>query len=320
MAVYDLASYRPLPARKKQGVSQTRRRIAVVVNGGSRSGEAAFDAALDCLKTGGDVVSVEKAGDIDDFRDLVRQAARAADIVVVGGGDGSMSAALPFFLGDGPVLGVLPLGTANDLARTLGIPLDPAEAARIVADGQERRIDLGEVNGRPFCNAVSIGFAPAVAQHQEPDLKKALGLLHYPLCWFNAYREFRPFRAALRADGAERRFRRVFMLTVANGRHHGGGMTVDEDARIDDGTFDIYCLKRRGAARLAHAIYCLRRGKLREVNHATLMQATEVEITTPEPMPLDIDGEVLGETPARLRILPQAIRVMVPRETGDGLR
>ncbi|MPY72517.1 MAG: lipid kinase, partial [Alphaproteobacteria bacterium] len=151
MAVYDLASYRPLPARKKRGAPMPRRRIAVVVNGGSRSGEGRVGDAVDRLKTGGDVVSVEKTSEIDAFRDLVRQAATAADVVVIGGGDGSMSAALPFFLGDGPVLGVLPLGTANDLARTLGIPLDPAEAARIVADGQERRIDLGEVNGRPFC-------------------------------------------------------------------------------------------------------------------------------------------------------------------------
>src|SRR5690606_36895097 len=103
---------------------------------------------------------------------LVRRAAESAEIVVIGGGDGTLSSTLPVFMETGRTMGVLPLGTANDLARSLEIPLDPLLAAEMLATGDVKRIDLGEVNGRPFCNAVSVGFPAQVAGAEDRKWKR----------------------------------------------------------------------------------------------------------------------------------------------------
>ena len=149
---------------------------------------------------------------------LIRGVADQVGRVVIGGGDGTLNAAAPGLLAAGLPLGIIPLGTANDLARTLGLPLDPEEAARVVATGRTRRIDLGEVNGRPFFNVASIGFGVDLARALTRDSKRRFGPLGYAIAALRALRRLRPFRAEI-IHGETRDVSRTVHIAVGNGRH-----------------------------------------------------------------------------------------------------
>ena len=287
--------------------------MALVINARSGSNDADPDSIAERLTQGGlDLGSVTVADDPLHVAGLVRRAAETADIVAIGGGDGTISGALPVFMETQRTLGVLPFGTANDLARSLGIPLDPLAAADVLCTGQARRIDLGEVNGRPFCNAVSMGFSAEVAGNHDPRRKKWIGALEYPLLWVKAARAFEPFTVTLGHDGIETRLDSVFMLTLMNGRYHGRGMAVDAAARIDDGLLKIYCIEMVDTWKLLMIFLSLQRGRLPRERYTRLFRAQSAEISGGRPLPLDVDGDIAGESPARIRVLPAAISVMVP--------
>ena len=289
------------------------RRIAVVVNRRSGSADIDLDALVERMRgDGAEIVSVAAAEDPSGLDGLLRDAADAADTIALGGGDGTISAALDLFRETGRTLGILPLGTANDLARSLGIPLDPLEAADIVRTGTPRRIDLGDINGRLFCNAVSLGFPVALARHQDSDRKKWLGLLAYPLLWLEADREYEPLRLTLRHDGTETTLDNVFTLTVMNGRYHGGGLSVDDVSQIDDGMLKIYCLRELGKWRLLRALVSLKRGRLFRESGTLLVRAGEVRIASGRTLSINVDGDVSAETPAGITVLPGAIEAIAP--------
>jgi len=129
-------------------------------------------------------------------------------------------------------LGILPLGTANDLARTLEIPSDPAAAAAIIVEGHLRRIDLGEVNGKPFFNVASLGLSTGMTRELTHDVKQRWGMLGYAVATFRALSRMRPFAAEIRSGGTIRKVH-TLQISIGNGRHYGGGMTVEEDAEIE---------------------------------------------------------------------------------------
>ena len=165
------------------------------------------------------------------------------DLVVLGGGDGTMNAAAEALVEAGLPLGVLPLGTANDLARTLRIPRDPAAAARVIVEGRTRAVDLGRANDKLFFNVASIGLSVRVARHMRRSGWKArFGALSYPLTVWRVLREAHSFKAEIEIDGSRERLRTI-QLAVGNGRFYGGGMAVDEEAEIDDGLLHLYALK-----------------------------------------------------------------------------
>src|SRR3546814_1375957 len=168
-------------------------------------------------------------------------------VVILGGGDGTMNAAAPALRVLGRPFGLLPLGTANDLARSLGIPFDPAGAADVIVAGASRRIDLGLINGEPFLNVASVGLSAEVVREHESGngRKRLLGVLNYPISAWSAFRRHRPFPAELVVDGTPTRCR-CMQIAVGHGRHHGGGLQVDATAALDDGWLRGYYLTREG--------------------------------------------------------------------------
>jgi YegS/Rv2252/BmrU family lipid kinase len=293
---------------------RVRRRALLVVNGKSRRGADGADAAVEVLEGGGIQILRETCTDAPSLRAAIRQAASSVDMVVLGGGDGTINSAAPALIETGLPLGILPLGTANDLARTLGIPTDPAEAARVVLGGRERRIDLGEVNGQPFFNVASIGLSVAVTRELTRDLKRRWGRLGYALATGRALWKMRPFRAEIRhSDSVEKV--RTLQIAVGNGRYYGGGMAVEEGAEIDDGRLDLYSLEFESLWKLALVYPAFRSGRhglWREVRTASF---TEAEIRTRRPRAVNTDGELTTWTPARFRVLRGAVRVMAPPGT-----
>jgi diacylglycerol kinase (ATP) len=156
-----------------------RRRALLIVNANSRSGAAQLRSAVERLEAHGIEPVHRECGSRDELSPLIVEHGRDVDFVAVGGGDGTLNAAALGVIERGLPLGVIPMGTANDLARTLGIPTDLDEAARIIAEGRTRRIDLGLVNGEPFFNVASIGLSAELAQELTREIKRRYGRLGY---------------------------------------------------------------------------------------------------------------------------------------------
>ncbi len=251
---------------------------------------------------------------IDDaaiIGDTIRAHRDEVDLVVLAGGDGTLNAAAEALIDTGLPMGILPLGTANDLARTLMIPPALADACRVVAEGVVRRIDVGCVNDKLFYNVASIGLPVEVSRQLTPQFKRKWGVLSYAIAAIRAIRQLRPFRAEI--DCGEELIRvRTVQISVGNGRHYGGGMTVDEDAAIDDHLLHLYCLKPRHLLRYALLFWALRRGTHKRVEGVLTLSGREFAVSTRRARAINTDGELTTWTPARFHVLPAAVSVIVP--------
>jgi diacylglycerol kinase (ATP) len=234
------------------------------------------------------------------------------DRILVSGGDGTINRVLPHLCELGVPLGILPMGTANDLARTLAIPDDPEAAVAIALRGTVVRIDLGRVNGELFANVASIGLGPKVTEKLSADLKKHLGVLGYPRAVLSAYAESKPFRCRISVDGGRERRLRSLHLAVGNGRFYGGGATVFEDAAIDDQRLDLYSLSPMPLWRLMWLAPWVKLGRHRQVEDVFTEHGTTIRISTSRELSVSADGEILTQTPAHFEVLPGALAVVVP--------
>jgi YegS/Rv2252/BmrU family lipid kinase len=285
------------------------RRAVLLINPGARRGDEGLDAVAARLRAGG--MEVEEA-ELDGPDTVARCAAAVAlDCAVICGGDGSICRAAPAFLATGVTLGILPMGTANDLARTLGIPEDLEAAADVILAGHRRTIDVGSVNGKPFFNVASIGLSTELARQLSPELKRRWGRLSYALAAFRTLLRARRFAVSITEDGATQRTHSV-QVAVGNGRFYGGGSVVAEAAAIDDGHLDLYSLEMRAIWKLALMLMSFRSGALGAWSEVRTARGTEFEIRTRRPRPINADGEIIAETPAIFRVHPGAVTVLAP--------
>ena len=288
------------------------RHALILANPHSRSAGAGVDAAA---------AELHKAG-IDLLRPAWREGeplsaaidryADRVDFVVIAGGDGSLNAAAPALIEKRLPLGILPGGTANDLARTLGLPLDMLGAARVIAAGRTQTIDVGDVNGKPFFNVASIGMSAKLADRLSRDTKRRWGRLAYAVTATEILIEARRFGAVIRSDRGEETTVRSLQIAVGNGRHYGGGMVVEETAKIDDGLLDLYSLEFRDVWKLPFMALAFRQGRHGLKDEVRTMSGTGFEIRTRRPMPVNADGELVTETPAVFSVLRNAITAFVP--------
>jgi diacylglycerol kinase (ATP) len=294
------------------------RRALLIANRRSFAGAADLSHGVRLLEESGIEVIRRAVDDPLEIPLIIGSEAGHCDLVVLGGGDGTMNLAADALIACGKPLGIIPVGTANDLARTLGIPPYVPDACRVIAAGRTRLIDLGQANGKYFFNVASIGLSAEVTRHHTGARKRWLRVLSYPLSVFDAYRTMRPFRARIRCDEQRSRVRAI-QIAVGNGRHYGGGMTVAEDAAIDDGWLDVYCLRPGSFWRLLTLFPALRFGRLRRREAVHVMRGRVVEIRTRRRLPVNTDGELTTRTPVLIKVAPQALSVFVP-EGGSGAR
>jgi YegS/Rv2252/BmrU family lipid kinase len=237
--------------------------------------------------------------------------ANDVDCAIVGGGDGTLNAAAFGVIEAGLPLGILPLGTANDLARTLDIPSDLDGAAKVIAEGRTRNIDLGIVNGQPFFNVASIGLSAELAQQLTTEIKRRFGRLGYGLVAMKVLVQARPFRATIVSETETARVR-TLQIAVGNGRFYGGGNAVEKDAAIDDQNLDLYSLELERAWKLALMARSFRYGEHGAWSEVRAIRAKEFDIRTRRPRPVNADGEIVTQTPAHFSIRPRAVRVFAP--------
>jgi YegS/Rv2252/BmrU family lipid kinase len=233
--------------------------------------------------------------------------------VALGGGDGTLNVACEAILDARLPFAILPLGTANDLARTLAIPSKLEDACAVAAKGLKYRIDLGRANGKYFFNVASIGLSVTVARSIDSATKRRWGPAGYALTVMSTLGKQRPFRARIRCDGRVLVVHAI-QVAVGNGRHYGGGMTVAADAAIDDNLLHLYSISPLSLMRLLLLAPALRTGWQGRFEGVHRLCGTRIDIDTRRPFPVNTDGEVTTQTPVQFEVMPAAIEVMVPPE------
>jgi diacylglycerol kinase (ATP) len=291
-------------------------RVLLLHNPKARQGGNALEPVCARLAAGGLAITTESFENLPEIARDIARLHESADAIVVCGGDGSISSAAPAVIDSGLPLGIIPAGTANDLARTLSIPLDLAAAADLVVAGHTRRIDVGMVDGHCFFNVASIGLSSELAQKLDPELKKRFGRLGYAIAALRILATARRFRARIVEKGLGARVR-TYQIAVGNGRLYGGGNVVAEDAAIDDGRLDLYSLEMANLWKSALMARAFRTGTLGAWKEVRTARSVEFDVETRRPMPVNADGEIVTATPAHFRVLPAAVTVFAPPQTGS---
>jgi diacylglycerol kinase (ATP) len=243
--------------------------------------------------------------------EIVRDPGRPdIDLVIVAGGDGTVIGAIPLAIAHGVPLAVVPLGTFNDLARTLGIPAEIDAACDLIINGRTRAIDVGRVNGFYYVNEASVGLSTRIARKQTPDSKQRFGVLAVIATTLQSLRETRPFFVELEYDGRVETFRTV-QLTVANNARFGG-IIERPDASIDDGWLDLYSVE---VGNWLEAFAVVRKIIARDPKPGQglrTLRSTRFVVRMRHPHHITADGEPAGLTPAIFDVLPRAVRIFVP--------
>ena len=297
------------------------RRAALVVNAHSRRGRRLYDARPGAAGRGRLQPArqrIRSTGPPSWSSASPRRPGRDPDLLIAGGGDGTISAAARLLAHRDMALGLLPLGTTNNFARTLGIPLDLDAAVAMLTDGKVIDVDLGLAGDLPFANHVGIGLSADVMLKAPPRLKRAAGRLAYPITALALLTRHRPLRATVRDRPASEHTYVTHQLYVANGGFHAGRpITADTDA--DDQLLVAYPVGEAA-----------RRDLLRQTarNAATGHRRTlgdepflavggELWLETDRPARVEVDGELRGHTPLRIGLDANALRVMARADSPD---
>lgn len=292
---------RPVPAE-----------AVLVVNAHSRSGESLFLEVKGKLERAGvKLIAAHALRDPATLSTTVRRAVRdGAPMVIIGGGDGSLSGVIDELVDKDCVFAVLPLGTANSFARTLGLPLDVDGAIAAIASGRRRRIDLGMIDHDYFVNAAALGLSPMIGDSVPHNLKRYLGRIGYLVWAIWCFVRFQPFR--LIVDDEERQHRIwASEVRIFNGRFHGGVELIDS-TDVDSGDIVIQAVTGRGLVRLAWDWYAkFFKLKSRDANTVEF-RGRRLLLNTKPHQRISIDGEILARTPVTVRVAQGAIEVAVP--------
>ena len=295
------------------------RRAVLVVNTRSRSGRDLYGEAKTLLEKKG--LHLDAAYPVRHpvrLPEIVQGAiARGHRLVIVGGGDGTLSSVVDYFAYSDAVLGILPLGTANSFARALGIPLDLDGASEVLTGGGKvADVDLGKINDDYFANTAAIGLPALVGRNMPHNLKRYFGKAGYILVGAAHFLRHKPFRIVLTDGRAEiARFDEALDILIANGPYQGGALVAGEAnpesrdlvIRIVKGPRRSNLLRTWLSSVLNH----------RAVEFTEIVRASDVVIETEPPHYVSIDGEVVTRTPVRVSVARQALLLMVPRAHED---
>ncbi len=293
------------------------RTLDLVIHG-SRADNADLREAAEWARALGHRVRAQVTWEPDDARRFAAAAvARGSDAVIAVGGDGTLNEALNGVLGSDVPLGVLPLGTANDFARQIGVPDDPRAALALLLEQEPRRIDVGMLNGRAFLNVSSAGIGAETTAETPAGAKGVLGPLAYALTGVRKFASDYEGRSARFSGPDFSREVEYLLFAVGNARATGAGVAVAPLAEFDDGLLDLCVVEPVARARFAGLLLELRRGEHLDRDGVHYVQTPWVRIEAEAPMAVNVDGEALSFATLEYSVAARAVRVLAPRAPGD---
>ncbi|WP_158773119.1 lipid kinase YegS [Cobetia sp. L2A1] len=253
----------------------------------------------------------------DDVARLVKEAiAEQVTRLVVGGGDGTLNlvtnALMKYSVTQRPEFAILPLGTANDLATSLSIPLTIPDALALACEGPARGIDIVSVDDAYFINVASAGFGAEVTRSTPGGLKKLFGGGAYSLMGVLKAWDFRPYRGRLTLKGSEEEVA-LFVLAIGNGRQAGGGQELAPRALLDDGYFDVLVIRDFPIGRVGEVVEELE--TLPDNGHFVRYVRTDSLHYRGEPLPVNLDGESYLIEDSEFHLVSNALRLVAPDNT-----
>jgi YegS/Rv2252/BmrU family lipid kinase len=289
------------------------RRLSLIVNPSAGNGRAAavLPEVEGALRELGLEYHVERTQSLEHARELAQAAVDADEVAATLGGDGLVGTVAGVLSGTEGLLGVLPGGRGNDFARVLGIPLEAGPACTILAAGQERKLDLGDVEGRPFIGIASCGF-DSDANRIANETKLVKGDLVYLYGALRALAAWKPARFEVEFDGRERLAFSGYSLGACNSKAYGGGMYVAPDAELDDGLLDVVMCSDGPKRRFLYNVTKSFSGRLQEALSIHTVRARSVRISADRPFTMYADGDPIAELPCTVTVRHHALRVLVP--------
>jgi YegS/Rv2252/BmrU family lipid kinase len=259
-----------------------------------------------------ELVETEAAGQATE---LAREGAQSGvSAVFACGGDGTVNEVVNGLAGSACALGVLRGGMGDVFAKEVGIPKQPVRALRLQLTGQRRRFDLGKADERYFLLMAGVGFDAEVVRSVPGGAKKRLGSTSYALWAAKLLASYRPRPARYRIDGESREAELVWAL-LGNTRSYGGILDITSGALVDDGLLDAYLFEGSGVAWEAATALRLVLRRQEGAKGVTFQRLQQLAIETPG-LPVQADGEYLGETPMRFSVAPSALDVLLPPGRG----
>lgn len=286
-----------------------RTRLLFLANEQAGNGAGAAQQAAHLLRELGLDVGAAAPTNADEANAIIRQHRGKISSVIIGGGDGTVSGALPAILELGVPLGILPMGTANDFARTLDIPDDVPSACETIARGRTRAVDVAAINGHYFVNNATIGLPCEMAAETSRDAKKVLGPLASLALLPRVARYARPFRARLTYNGRAESITTNAIL-VGNGRYDGGFPV--KYVAVDDGLLSVAVSTTRNAYQLLRTVFAAWRNSTNRGERVIRFDTSALRIETGTVRKICADGDIVSSTPATFTIHPAALRVFVP--------
>ena len=279
----------------------------------------ALQAAITRLRAAGHVVRAHRSRHKGDARRFARAAARAGcEIVIAAGGDGTVNEVVNGLAraGTDARLGIVPLGTANDFARGLGLPLDVGTAFDVAMTGAAVPLDLGCVNGRYFVNVSTGGFGARATTSTPRALKRLLGPVAYLISGARQLSAMKPQRARFTVDDAAVYEGEFVFFTCGNGVRTGGGTRIAPRAAVDDGQLDVIILPWVSKLEFLSLLPDLRSGGHLESPDVLYLRASRFEVRAEEIIPANVDGEPLDARHYAYSVHARPIAVLVPQADG----
>ena len=289
------------------------RRLALLVNpaaAGGKAREAVAPVRAELERLGADFRVIETESG-DHAREVAAGLADGGETVVAVGGDGLVGTLAGALCRREAALAIVPSGRGNDFARVLGIPTDPAAAARVAYEGEELPVDVGQVDGKSFVGIASFGF-DSDANRIANDAKLIRGNLVYFYAGLRALVQWRPARFEVVVDGQAHPFS-GFGAAIGNSKAYGGGMYLFPHAELDDGQLDVLLAHEQPKLRFVRSTML----KVFKGTHVTepsltFLKGEVVEVSSDRPFTIYADGDPLADMPATIRVVRQALRVVVP--------
>lgn len=234
------------------------------------------------------------------------------DMVILAGGDGTISGLLPYILASGKPLGILPLGTGNDFARSIGVSEDLEEAAKLIERGSTRQVDVGYANGRPFLNALNIGFADRIARDHGGIAKKLFGSLSYPYRWWKSYQNTNTFTADVIVDEDIHNSFRADQISITNSKSFGRHLTVDPKNSLFSGELSVMAVKPIGIVGWMKLLPRMLLGNPGQSEGVATSRQQAISVETRPRQRYTVDGEPAGKTPVDVKLQKGHLEVVAP--------